>query len=119
MLSRVIEPLYVLTTDIHPRWSNAAYVLNEVKNPVHTLKIAGPLGLLICGVLYLLANVAYFSAATPQEIANSGSTVAAYFMLKVFGKAAQRALRYVRHLPQRLPISGLTAAKASLSRYPP
>lgn len=37
------------------------YVLNNVKNPVRTLKIAAPLGLGICAVLYLLANVAYFA----------------------------------------------------------
>lgn len=42
-------------------WNNAAYVLNEVKKPVRTLKIAGPLGLGICAVLYLLANVAVSS----------------------------------------------------------
>lgn len=75
------------------RWSNAAYVLNEVRNPVRTLKIAGPVGLSICGVLYLLANVAYYAAATPEEIANSGVTVAGFFMGKVFGSAAERALR--------------------------
>jgi amino acid transporter len=69
------------------------YVLNEVKNPVRTVKIAGPLGLLICGVLYLLANIAYIAVATPEEVANSGLTVAAFFMHKVFGSAAQRALR--------------------------
>ena len=28
-------------------WSNAAYVVNEIRNPVRTLKIAGPLGLAI------------------------------------------------------------------------
>jgi solute carrier family 7 (L-type amino acid transporter), member 9/15 len=42
-------------------WSNVNYVLNDVKNPVRTLKIAGPLGLGICAVLYLLANVSYFA----------------------------------------------------------
>lgn len=42
-------------------WSNVNYVLNDVKNPVRTLKIAGPLGLGICATLYLLANVAYFA----------------------------------------------------------
>ncbi|KAH8911738.1 high affinity methionine permease [Coniochaeta sp. PMI_546] len=73
-------------------WSNAAYVLNEVKRPVRTLKIAGPLGLGICSVLYLLANVAYFSAATPKEIAGSGVTVASYFVGKVFGNTARRVL---------------------------
>ncbi|KAJ9245058.1 hypothetical protein DTO169E5_925 [Paecilomyces variotii] len=97
-------------------WSNAAYVLNEVKNPVHTLKIAGPLGLLICGVLYLLANVAYFSAATPQEIANSGSTVAAYFMLKVFGKAAQRALSVLVAISALGNVMSITFAQARVNQ---
>ena len=73
-------------------WSNAAYVLNEVKDPVRTLKIAGPLGLGICGVLYLLANVAYFSAATPKQLGKSGVTVASYFVGAVYGKEAQRAI---------------------------
>jgi amino acid transporter len=42
-------------------WANVNYVMNDVKDPVRTLKIAGPLGLGICAVLYLLANVAYFA----------------------------------------------------------
>lgn len=74
-------------------WSNAAYVLNEVRNPVRTLKIAAPLGLTVCGTLYILANISYFAAATPQEIKESGTTVASYFMLKVFNHSAQQALR--------------------------
>ncbi len=86
-------------------------MLNEVKRPVHTLKIAGPLGLGICGVLYLLANVAYFSAATPKEIANSGVAVAAYFFGKVFGDTAKRVLRY--DLLQR---RGFGQEKISLTR---
>ncbi|OJJ55215.1 hypothetical protein ASPSYDRAFT_184836 [Aspergillus sydowii CBS 593.65] len=73
-------------------WSNAAYVLNEIHNPVRTLKIAAPTGLGICGMLYLLANVSYYAAATPEEVSNSGTTVASYFMGKVFGSAAERAL---------------------------
>lgn len=42
-------------------WSNVNYVMNNVKDPIRTLKIAGPLGLGICATLYILANVAYFS----------------------------------------------------------
>ena len=42
-------------------WANINYVMNNVRDPVRTLKIAGPLGLGICTILYLLANVAYFS----------------------------------------------------------
>jgi amino acid transporter len=42
-------------------WQNANYVLNEVRNPVRTLKIAGPLGLGITATLYIFANIAYFA----------------------------------------------------------
>ncbi|KAI0338060.1 amino acid transporter [Trametopsis cervina] len=73
-------------------WSNVNYILNNVKDPVRTLKIAGPLGLGICAVLYLLANVAYFAAASKQEILHSGVTVASIFFGKVFGHQAQKAL---------------------------
>jgi amino acid transporter len=73
-------------------WSNVNYVMNNVRNPVRTLKIAAPLGLGICAGLYLLANVAYFSAATKMEIEESGVTVAALFFGNVFGSVAERAL---------------------------
>ncbi|KAH9937963.1 amino acid transporter [Amylocystis lapponica] len=73
-------------------WSNVNYVLNNVKNPIRTLKIAGPLGLSICAVLYLLANVSYFAAATKDEIEHAGVTVASLFFGKVFGTEAQKAL---------------------------
>jgi amino acid transporter len=82
-------------------WNNAAYVLNEVRNPVRTLKIAGPLGLGTCGVLYLLANVSYYAAATPEELSKVGITVASYFMSKVFNTAGERALRSVWLLQNR------------------
>lgn len=73
-------------------WSNAAYVVNEIKRPVRTLKVAGPLGLGICGACFLFANISYFAAATPEEVARSGQTVASLFMKKVLGIFAQRVL---------------------------
>ena len=42
-------------------WQNANYVLNEVRDPVRTLKVAGPLGLGITATLYIFANIAYFA----------------------------------------------------------
>lgn len=42
-------------------WQNVNYVLNDVKNPVRTLKVAGPLGLGITSALYILANISYFA----------------------------------------------------------
>jgi len=47
-------------------WQNANYVLNEVRNPVRTLKIAGPLGLGITATLYIFANIAYFAYVPPH-----------------------------------------------------
>ncbi|KAI5116553.1 hypothetical protein M0805_007561 [Coniferiporia weirii] len=73
-------------------WSNINYVMGEVKDPVRTLKIAGPLGLGICVVLYMFANIAYFAAVTKEEIINSGTTVASQFFEKVYGEKAQKAL---------------------------
>ncbi|KAK5988318.1 High-affinity methionine permease [Cladobotryum mycophilum] len=97
-------------------WSNAMYVMNEIKNPVRTIKIAGPLGLSICGVLYLMANVAYFAAATPKEIAASGTTVAAYFMGKVFGTAAKRALSVLVALSAFGNVLTVTFAQARVNQ---
>ena len=42
-------------------WSAINYVMNEVKDPIRTFRIAGPLGLGITTVLYLFANIAYFA----------------------------------------------------------
>ncbi|KAI0045635.1 amino acid transporter [Auriscalpium vulgare] len=73
-------------------WSGVNFVMNEVKTPVRTLKIAGPLGLGITSLLYIFANIAYFSAATKEEILESGVTVASLFFKNVFGTEAQKAL---------------------------
>jgi amino acid transporter len=47
-------------------WQTANYVLNDVKNPVRTLKIAGPLALGITATLYIFANIAYFAFVPPN-----------------------------------------------------
>src|SRR5882762_10491194 len=96
-------------------WASVNYVLNDVKNPVRTLKVAGTLGLGITSLLYILANIAYFalvpylpilsslwtrinrltnlrSASTKEEIQSSGVTEAGLFFKNVFGVEADRAL---------------------------
>ncbi|KAH9960547.1 amino acid permease-domain-containing protein [Lactifluus volemus] len=73
-------------------WQNANYVLNEVRNPVRTLKIAGPLGLGITAILYIFANIAYFAASSKTAILDSGTTVASLFFENVFGAQAQKVL---------------------------
>ena len=97
-------------------WSNAAYFLNEVKSPVKTLKRAVPLGPGTCGVLYMLANVAYYAAATPKEIGASGATVAAFFFGKVFGATAERALSVLVALSALGNVLTITFAQARVNQ---
>lgn len=56
---------------------------------------AGPLGLGICAVLYMLANIAYFAGATKDQIRESGVTVAVLFFKNVFGTRAEKALSVI------------------------
>jgi len=92
------------------------YVLNDVKNPVRTLRIAGPLGLGICAVLYILANVAYFAAATKDEIKSSGVTVAALFFRNVFGTKAEQALAVLVALSALGNVITVTYATARINQ---
>ncbi|KAF8267510.1 amino acid/polyamine transporter I, partial [Lactarius quietus] len=73
-------------------WQYANYVLNEVKDPIRTIKIAVPLGLGITSTLYNFANVAYFAGSSEADIVNSGTIVASLFFESVFGTKAQKAL---------------------------
>ncbi|KAK0203145.1 high affinity methionine permease [Desarmillaria ectypa] len=73
-------------------YSNVNYVLSEVKNPVRTLKIAGPLAILSVSVVYILVNIAYFAAVSKDDILTSGQTVAALYFRNMFGRKAEKAL---------------------------
>ncbi|PFH51062.1 hypothetical protein AMATHDRAFT_143364 [Amanita thiersii Skay4041] len=73
-------------------YSNVNYALSEVKNPKRTIRIAGPLAICAVTILYLLANVAYFAAASKEEITSSGRLVAALLFRNVYGPGAERAL---------------------------
>jgi amino acid transporter len=123
-------------------WQNANYVLNEVKDPVRTIKIAGPLGLGITSALYIFANVAYFayaflsprittspkrhqcSASSKADIVNSGTIVASLFFESVFGTKAQKvltvfvALRYDYCINQRISGSDLNVHASALGYVP-
>lgn len=43
-------------------YQNAFNVVNEIKNPIPTLKKHATISLLLVAVLYMLCNVAYFAA---------------------------------------------------------
>ncbi|KAI0246926.1 amino acid transporter [Lactifluus subvellereus] len=94
-------------------WQNANYVLNDVKDPVRTLKIAGPLGLGITATLYIFANVAYFAASSKTAILESGTTVASLFFENVFGAHAQKALTVFVALRVDVPAQAYSAARVN------
>ncbi|KAL9096524.1 MAG: hypothetical protein Q9165_001521 [Trypethelium subeluteriae] len=71
---------------------NVNNVLNEVKNPVKTLKSAASVALLTACILYLLVNVAYFLVVPIDEIKDSGELIAALFFERVFGAHVGKVL---------------------------
>jgi amino acid transporter len=79
---------------------NVNNVLNEVKNPVRTLKFVGPAALITACIMYLLVNIAYFVVIPLDEIKESGELVAALFFEKVFGPGFGKSI-----LPLAIAIS--------------
>ncbi|RUS16981.1 amino acid/polyamine transporter I [Endogone sp. FLAS-F59071] len=69
-------------------WNNCNYVLDELKNPIRTLKISSLMGITIVSVLYILANVAYFAVVPFDVILTSNTVVAGEFFVRVFGGTA-------------------------------
>ncbi|EED20895.1 methionine permease, putative [Talaromyces stipitatus ATCC 10500] len=65
--------------------NNANNVMNEVKNPVRTLRSVTLAALVTSCLLYGLANVAYFTVVPLEEIKESGELVAALFFERAFG----------------------------------
>lgn len=65
---------------------NLNNVLNEVKNPVKTLKQVPPFSLVTACLLYVLINIAYLAVVPLQEIRQSQELIAALFFNRVFGE---------------------------------
>ncbi|KDR71229.1 hypothetical protein GALMADRAFT_159475 [Galerina marginata CBS 339.88] len=68
-------------------FENAFNVLNEIKNPIKTVKRYAPLSLTIVFVLYFLANIAYFAAIPKEHIRTSNQLTASLFFTAVFGNS--------------------------------
>ena len=84
---------------------NVNNVLNEVKDPVRTLKSAASAALLTACILYLLVNVAYFLVVPINDIKDSGELIAALFFERVFGANVGRIL---------LPLAVATSAAGNV-----
>lgn len=67
-----------------------------MQNPIKTLRWSAPLALVLTATLYILANIAYFAAASVEEIKSSKVVAASIFFTKVFGTSgASRALNFL------------------------
>lgn len=57
-------------------YSNANYVLSEVRDPVRTIKKAAPLAMIAVSAVYILINLTYFSVVSKEDILESKSIIA-------------------------------------------
>jgi amino acid transporter len=81
---------------------NVSNVLNEVRNPVRTLKSVSITALITACVLYSLVNIAYFIVIPLDEIKESRELIAALFFEKVFGPTIGKVV-----LPLAVALSGV------------
>jgi amino acid transporter len=72
--------------------SNVNNVLNEVKEPVKTLKSVSLTALLTTCILYLLVNLAYFVVVPLDQIKESGELIAALFFEAIFGQGTGKTI---------------------------
>ncbi|KAK7890418.1 hypothetical protein LTR67_008304 [Exophiala xenobiotica] len=66
-------------------YNTANQVISEVRNPISTIKVAGPIALTLASIGYILANVAYFCAVEKDDFRSSGVVVASHFLRNIFG----------------------------------
>ncbi|KAK4195025.1 putative low-affinity methionine permease [Triangularia verruculosa] len=71
---------------------NVNNVLNEVRDPVKTLRSAATTALFTACLLYFLVNVAYFLIVPLDEIKRSGELIAALFFHRLLGETTGRIL---------------------------
>lgn len=81
--------------------NNVNNVLNEVRNPVRTLKTVSITALVTACLMYLLVNVAYFIVVPLEDIKASGELIAALFFERCFGAGVGK-----RVLPLAVALSG-------------
>lgn len=67
-------------------YDNVNNVLDEVKDPIRTLKSAAPVAMITIFFFYILLNIAYFVVVPLDEIKSSGELVGALFFERVLGE---------------------------------
>ncbi|KAM0433995.1 hypothetical protein ACHAPT_003939 [Fusarium lateritium] len=76
---------------------NAFNVVNEIKNPIPTLKKNTSAALLVVVVLYIFCNIAYFAVVPKDEFKEASEIAASIFFTKLFGesRAAANVLNFM------------------------
>lgn len=72
--------------------TNVNNVLNEVKDPVRTLRSVTLASLATASAMYALANVAYLLVVPLDEVKSSGELIAALFFQRVCGETVGRRI---------------------------
>jgi amino acid transporter len=97
--------------------NNLNNVLNEVKDPIGTLKSVTRAALLTVTGMYLFANVAFLMVVPLDEVKNSGELIAALFFQRVFGNTVgQRILPIVVALSAAGNVMVVTFAMSRLNQ---
>lgn len=84
---------------------NLNNVMNEVKDPVRTLKSVTHAGLITACVLYLLVNIAFFLVVPIEDIKSSGELISALFFERTFGTTVGKRI---------LPLAVATSAAGNV-----
>lgn len=84
----------VATLWAYKGWESATFSAGETKNPGKNLPLGILIGIVVCIVLYLIANMAYLYAMPAGDIANS-KTIAADAMSKAIGPLAGSIIAFI------------------------
>lgn len=80
LTSAVLKAIYSLNG-----WQTTHVVMNEVKDPIRTMKIAAPLGLFCINACYFLINFSYLVVIPSNELLELDEMVGSVFFEKLFG----------------------------------
>lgn len=71
-------------------WNSVHTVSSEIKDPIRTFKIAGPVSLSLVTLSYIFTNLAYLLVIPPAEINLLGKLIGSLLFEKVLGPTAGR-----------------------------
>ncbi|KAJ3992956.1 high affinity methionine permease [Lentinula boryana] len=100
-------------------WESVFSMVNEVKDPIPTLKKFAPLSLGVVFVLYMLVNIAYFATVPLEKIKSSNEMIANLFFETIFPSSPNStnvALTVLQFLVALSSLGSVIAATISASR---